>query len=138
MKRPPDYSSVYLWANRNMLQMYQESFIRNNPAKFVDTAWVNVDDLKGFLSTQEVHLISTHLMIVMNDTFLLFFFDMHLPYAFYLTYLNTSLPAGVHESPNTCLTCVCLMVNTPLPLIYHMFNMLFTHVQFTFCYYLNQ
>ena len=39
-----------------MLQMYQESFIRNNPAKFVDTEWVNVDDLKSFLSTQEVHL----------------------------------------------------------------------------------
>ena len=36
--------------------MYQESFIRNNPAKFVDTAWVNVDDLKVFLSAREVHL----------------------------------------------------------------------------------
>ena len=33
-----------------------ESFIRNNPAKFVDTEWVNADDLKSFLSTQEVHL----------------------------------------------------------------------------------
>jgi hypothetical protein len=47
----------------------------------------------------------------MNDTFLLFFFDMRLPYAFYLTYLNMSLPAGVHESPNTCLTCVCQILN---------------------------
>jgi hypothetical protein len=36
--------------------MYQESFIRKNPAKFVDTAWVNVDDLKGFLSVREVCL----------------------------------------------------------------------------------
>jgi len=36
--------------------MYQESFIRNNPAKFVGTAWVNVDDLKGFLSAREVRL----------------------------------------------------------------------------------
>jgi hypothetical protein len=34
---------------------------------------------------------------VMNNTFLLFFFDMLLPYAFHLTYLNTSLPAGIHE-----------------------------------------
>jgi hypothetical protein len=26
--------------------MYQESFIRNNPARFVDTEWVNVDVLE--------------------------------------------------------------------------------------------
>jgi hypothetical protein len=74
---------------------------------------------------------------VTNNTILLLFFDMLLPYAFHFTYLNTSLPAGVHESPNICLTCVCLMVNTPLPLIYHMFNMLFMHVHVIFCYYLN-
>jgi hypothetical protein len=30
------------------------------------------------------------------------------------------------------------MVNTPLPHIYHMFNMLLMHVHFTFYYYLNQ
>jgi hypothetical protein len=78
------------------------------------------------------------MIFVMSNTFLLFFFDMLLPYAFYLTYLNTSLPAGIHESPNTSLTCVYFMVNTPLPHIYHMFNMLFTHVHFTFYYYLNQ
>jgi hypothetical protein len=52
---------------------------------------------------------------VMNITFLLFFFDMHLPYAFHFTYLNMSLPAGVHESPNTCATCACLTVNTSFP-----------------------
>jgi hypothetical protein len=75
---------------------------------------------------------------VMNDTFLLFFFDMCLPYAFYFIYLNMSLPAGVHGSPNTCVTCVCLTVNTPLPLIYHLFNMLFMHVHVIFYYYLNQ
>jgi hypothetical protein len=74
---------------------------------------------------------------VTNNTFLLFFFDMLLRYAFHLTYLNTSLPAGIHESPNTCPTCVCFMVNTPLPHIYHMFNMLFMHVHFIFYYYLN-
>lgn len=34
--------------------MYLESFIRKNPAKFVDTAWVNVDDLKSFLRAREV------------------------------------------------------------------------------------
>jgi hypothetical protein len=77
-------------------------------------------------------------VIVTNNTILLFFFDMLLPYAFHLTYLNTSLPAGIHESSNTCLTCVCCMVNTSLPHIYHMFNMLFTHVHSTFYYYLNQ
>jgi hypothetical protein len=34
---------------------------------------------------------------VMNVSFLLFFFvDMRLPYAFHFTYLNMSLPAGVH------------------------------------------
>ena len=38
------------------IQMYQESFIRNNPGKFVDTAWVNVHDLKSFLSAREIHL----------------------------------------------------------------------------------
>jgi hypothetical protein len=75
---------------------------------------------------------------VMNNTFLLFFFDMLLPYAFYLTYLNVSLPAGIHELSNTCLTCVCYMVNTSLSHIYHMFNMLFMHVHSTFYYYLNQ
>jgi hypothetical protein len=74
---------------------------------------------------------------VMNNTFLLFFFDMLLPYAFHLTYLNMSLPTGIQKLPNTCLTCVCLTVNTPLPYIYHMFNMLFMHVHVTFCYYLN-
>jgi hypothetical protein len=50
---------------------------------------------------------------------LLFFFssssDMRLPYAFHFTYLYMSLPAGVHELPNTCTTCVCLMVNIPFP-----------------------
>jgi hypothetical protein len=75
---------------------------------------------------------------VMSNTFLLFFFDMLLPYAFHLTYLNMSLLAGINESSNTCLTCVCFMVNTPLPHICHMFNMLFTHVCSTFHYYLNQ
>jgi hypothetical protein len=72
------------------------------------------------------------------SSFLLFFFDMRLPYAFHLTYLNMSLLAGIHKSSNTCLTCVCFMVNTPLPHISHMFNMLFTHVCSTFHYYLNQ
>jgi hypothetical protein len=77
------------------------------------------------------------IIVVTNNSFLLFSFDMLLPYAFHLTYLNMSFPIGIHKSPNTCLTCVCLMVNTPLPHIYHMFNMLFTHVHVTFCYYLN-
>jgi hypothetical protein len=62
---------------------------------------------------------------------------MRLPYAFHFTYLNTSLPAGVHELPNTCATCVCLMVNTPFPPVHHMFNMLIMHVHVTFYYYLN-
>jgi hypothetical protein len=50
----------------------------------------------------------------MNNSFLLFFFDMLLPYAFHLTYLNMSLPTGIHESSNTCLTCVCLIFTTCL------------------------
>jgi hypothetical protein len=58
---------------------------------------------------------------VMNNMFLLFFFNMCLPYAFHFTYLNMSLPAGIHESPNT-----------PLPPIYHMLNMLFTHAHVIF------
>jgi hypothetical protein len=74
---------------------------------------------------------------VTNVTFLLFFFDMWLPYAFYFTYLNTSLPAGVHESPNTCATCVCLTVNTPFSPVHHAFNMQIRHVHDTFYYYLN-
>jgi hypothetical protein len=57
---------------------------------------------------------------------------MRLPYAFYFTYLNTSLPAGAHKSPNTCATCVCLMVNTPFPPDRHMFNMLIMHVHVIF------
>jgi hypothetical protein len=69
---------------------------------------------------------------------LLFFLDMRLPYAFHFTYLNMSLPAGKHKSPNTCVTCVCLMVNIPLPLTYHMLNMLSTHVQVILYYYLNR
>jgi hypothetical protein len=69
----------------------------------------------------------------MNVTFLLFFFfDMQLPYAFHFTYLNMSLPAGVHKSPNTCATFVCLMVNTPFPPVHHTFNMLIMHVHVTF------
>jgi hypothetical protein len=75
---------------------------------------------------------------VTNNTFLLFFFNMLLPYAFHLTYLNMSLPTGIHKSSNTCLTCVCCMVKTPLPHIYHMFNMLFMHVHSIFYYYLSQ
>jgi hypothetical protein len=77
-------------------------------------------------------------VVVTNNMFLLFFFNMRLPYAFHLTYLNTSLLAGIHKLSNICLTCVCFMVNTPLPHICHMFNMLFTHVCSTFHYYLNQ
>jgi hypothetical protein len=61
--------------------------------------------------------------IVTNNTFLLFFFNMCLPYAFHFTYLNISLPTGIHKSPNTCVTCVCLTVNTPftsyLPQVKH-------------------
>jgi hypothetical protein len=76
---------------------------------------------------------------VTNVTFLLFFFfDMRLPYAFYFTYLGMSLPAGVHESPNTCATCVCLTVNTPFPPVLHTFNMLIMHVHDTFYCYLNR
>jgi hypothetical protein len=57
---------------------------------------------------------------------------MQLPYAFHFTYLNTSLPTGVHELPNTCTTCVCLMVNIPFPPVHHMSNMLIMHVHVTF------
>jgi hypothetical protein len=72
---------------------------------------------------------------VTNVTFLLFFFfDMHLLHAFYFTYVNMSLPAEVHESLNTCETCVCLMVNTPFPPVLHMFNMLIMHVHACSCY----
>ncbi|KAF8161444.1 hypothetical protein B0H34DRAFT_840756 [Crassisporium funariophilum] len=35
-------------------QMYTSSFIRKNPAKFVDTAWVEVNELKDFLREREV------------------------------------------------------------------------------------
>jgi hypothetical protein len=65
---------------------------------------------------------------VMNNNFLLY---MLLPYVFHLTYLNMSLPAGVHESPNTCATCVCLMVTTPFSPVYPTFNMLIMHVHVT-------
>jgi hypothetical protein len=68
----------------------------------------------------------------MLRTLLFFFFDMRLPYAFHFTYLDTILPAGVHESPNTCATCVCLTVNTPFPPVHHTFNMLIMHVHDTF------
>jgi hypothetical protein len=57
---------------------------------------------------------------------------------FILLILNTSLPAGVHELPNTCTTCVCLMVNIPFPPVHHTSNMLIMHVHVTFYYYLNQ
>jgi hypothetical protein len=63
---------------------------------------------------------------------------MWLPYAFHFTYLYTSLPAGVHKLPNTCTTCVCLMVNIPFPPVHHMSNMLIMHVRVTFYYYLNR
>jgi hypothetical protein len=75
---------------------------------------------------------------IMLQMLLFFFFDMRLPYAFYFTYLNTSLPAGVHKLPNTCTTCVCLMVNTPFPAVHHMSNMLIMYVHVAFYYYLNQ
>jgi hypothetical protein len=55
---------------------------------------------------------------VMNFSFLFFFFfNMHLPYDFHFTYPDMSLPAGVHESPNTYTTCVCLTVNTLFPTV---------------------
>jgi hypothetical protein len=63
---------------------------------------------------------------------------MCLPYVFHFTYLDMSLPAGVHESPNTCATCVCLTVNTPFPTVQHMFNMLIMHVHITLYFYLNR
>ncbi|KAF8175111.1 hypothetical protein BJ912DRAFT_1075466 [Pholiota molesta] len=34
-------------------EMYQESFIRKHPEKFVDTAWINVSDLKKFIQAQK-------------------------------------------------------------------------------------
>jgi hypothetical protein len=57
---------------------------------------------------------------------------MRLPHVFHSTYLYTSLPAGVHELPNTCTTCVCLVVNIPFPSIHHMSNMQNMHVHVTF------
>ncbi|KAF8908580.1 hypothetical protein CPB84DRAFT_1744207 [Gymnopilus junonius] len=33
--------------------MYRDSYIRNNPAKFLDTAWVDIDELKNFLHSQK-------------------------------------------------------------------------------------
>jgi hypothetical protein len=74
---------------------------------------------------------------VMNVSFLFFFFNMCLPYGFHFTYPDMSLPAGVHESLNTCTTCVCLTVNTPFPTVQHVFNMLIMHVHVIFYCYLN-
>jgi hypothetical protein len=54
---------------------------------------------------------------VTNVSFLLFFFNICSPYVFHFTYPDMSLPAGVHKSPNTCTTCVCLTVNTPFPTV---------------------
>jgi hypothetical protein len=70
-------------------------------------------------SVKEIELaIGALVMVVMNVSFLLFFFfDMRLSYDFHFTYPDMSLPAGVHESPNTCTTCVCLMVNTLFPTV---------------------
>jgi hypothetical protein len=51
---------------------------------------------------------------------------------FIFTYLNMSLPAGVHESPSTCITCVCLMVDIPFSSVHHASNMLIMHVHITF------
>jgi hypothetical protein len=69
-------------------------------------------------------------------TNLLFFFpsssDMWLPYVLHFTYLNMSLPAGVHESPSTCITCVCLMEDMPFSSVHHVSNMLNMHVHVTF------
>jgi hypothetical protein len=62
---------------------------------------------------------------VTNYPFLLFFFDWHIHALCLSSYLSdTSLPARIHESPNTCLTCVCFMVNTLLPHTYHMLNVM--------------
>jgi hypothetical protein len=75
-------------------------------------------------------------MVVTNNSFLLFFFDMLLPYAFHLTYLNMALRFTyrntqiIKHMSNMCLP-------HGLPHIYYMFNMLLTHVHFTFCYCLN-
>jgi hypothetical protein len=63
---------------------------------------------------------------------------MQLPYVFHFTYLDMSLPAGVHELSNTSTTCVCLMVNIPFPPVCHMSNMLIVHVHVAFYHYLNQ
>jgi hypothetical protein len=69
-------------------------------------------------------------------TNLLFFFasfsDMRLPYVLHFTYLNMSLPAGEHESPNTRITCVCLMVDIPFSSVHHASNLLIMHVHVTF------
>jgi hypothetical protein len=77
-------------------------------------------------------------MLQTITSLLFFFFDMRLPYVFHFTYLDTSLPAGVHELSNTSTTCVCLMVNIPFPPFCHMSNMLIMHVHVTFYHYLNQ
>ena len=35
-------------------QMYSGSFIKKNPTMFMDTTWVEIDDLKEFLREREV------------------------------------------------------------------------------------
>jgi hypothetical protein len=62
---------------------------------------------------------------VMNNTSLLFFSDMCLPYAFY-SYLSK------HEFTCRNTQVIKHMLNMPLPCIYNMSNMLFMHVYITF------
>jgi hypothetical protein len=49
--------------------MYSGSFIKKNPTMFVDTTWVNIDNLKVFLREREVSVYT-------NDSILIFFCEL--------------------------------------------------------------
>jgi hypothetical protein len=47
------------------MQTYSGSFIRKNPMMFVDTAWVNIKDLKEFLERErEVSVYTKDIILV--------------------------------------------------------------------------
>jgi hypothetical protein len=109
-------------------------FHKQSVNEWLDRLYICLNSISTWFIFQEKR---TYKPIYYHDnqtyvTNLLFFFssssDMRQPYVLHFTYLYTSLPVGEHELPNTCTTCVCLMVKISFPSIYLMFNMQNMHV----------
>jgi hypothetical protein len=89
-----------------------------------------LDDNKTYKNFKDAILVhypdaSGNFVYVTNNMSLLFFFDMCLPYAFHFYLSEHQFTCRNRRVTKHMLNMCLVMVNTPLPRIYNMLNMLF-------------